>query len=78
VNFGKNNVSYTCTFFVVIGRKSAYNFIYDLHSSRWHFQARWTIEMSMGTFKAAMDVCSTAQNIMSMLCIVFYYSRIFY
>jgi len=37
---------------VVIGRKS----VYDLHSSRWHFQPRWTIEMSMGTFKAAIDV----------------------
>jgi len=38
--------------YVVIGRKS----IYDLHSSRWHFQTRWTIEMSVGAFKAAMDV----------------------
>jgi len=28
---------------VVIGRKSAY----DLHSSRWHFETRWTIEMSL-------------------------------
>jgi len=37
---------------IVIERKSAYN----LHSSCWHFQTRWTIEMSMGAFKAAMDV----------------------
>jgi len=37
---------------MVIGRKSFYN----LHSSRWHFQTRWTIEMSMGAIKAVMDV----------------------
>jgi len=37
---------------VVIGRNSAY----DLHLSRWHFQTRWTMEMSMGAFKVAMDV----------------------
>ena len=39
---------------MVIERKSAY----DLHSSRWHFKARWTIEMSMGAFgfKEAMDM----------------------
>jgi len=39
--------------FHVIGRKSAY----DLHSLCWHFQLRWTIEMSLSTFKAAMDLC---------------------
>jgi len=37
---------------VVIGRKS--KSAYYLHSSRWHFQTRWTIEMSLGAFKAAM------------------------
>jgi len=37
---------------VVIGRKS----VYDLHSSCWHFKTRSMIEMSMGAFKAAMDV----------------------
>jgi len=28
----------------------------DLHSSRWDFQMRWTIEMSMDAFKSVMDV----------------------
>jgi len=37
---------------VVIEQKS----VYDLHSSSGHFQTRWKIEMSMGAFKAAMDV----------------------
>jgi len=37
---------------VFIGRKS----VYDLYSSRWHFQKSWTIGMSMGAFKAAIDV----------------------
>jgi len=37
---------------VVIGRRS----VYDLHSLHWHFQMRWTIEMSTGVFKVAMDV----------------------
>jgi len=37
---------------MAIGRKSAY----DLHLSCWHFQTRWTIDMLLGTFKAAMDV----------------------
>jgi len=30
--------------------------VYDLHSSRWHFQTCSTIEMSMGVFKEAMDL----------------------
>jgi len=29
--------------------------VYDLHSSLWHFRTRWTIEMSMGTFKLTGD-----------------------
>jgi len=37
---------------VVSGRKS----VYDLHSLHWHFQTRWTIEMPIGAFKAAMKV----------------------
>jgi len=37
---------------MIIGRKLAY----DFHSSRWDFQTRRMIEMSMDTFKAAMDV----------------------
>jgi len=37
---------------VVIRRKS----VYYCHSSRWHFQMHWMIEMSMGMFKGAMDV----------------------
>jgi len=40
---------YVC---LAIGRKS----VYDLHSSRSYLQTRWTIEMSMSAFKAAMDV----------------------
>ena len=37
---------------VVIGRKLAD----DFYSLRWYFQTRWTIEMLMGMFKAAMDM----------------------
>jgi len=37
---------------MVVERKS----VYDLHSSRWDLQTRWTIEMSMGAFKLVMDV----------------------
>jgi len=34
---------------MVIVRKSAY----DLHSSCWHFETRWTIEMLMDAVKSA-------------------------
>ena len=53
-NFGlvTPEITFLC---VVIWQKS----VYDLHSSRWHFQTRWMIEMSMGAFKAAMDVYLT-------------------
>jgi len=37
-------IVYLC---VVIGRKS----VYDLYSSRWHFQTHCTIEMSMARLK---------------------------
>jgi len=70
------NVSYMCisVWSVVIGRKS----VYDLHSSRWHFQTLRTTEMSMDAFKLAMDVyisykfggllCSTCAVIAAQLC----------
>jgi len=35
----------------------------SIYSSLWHFQTRWTIELSMGAFKAAMDVYSSYQSI---------------
>jgi len=28
---------------------------YDLQSSHWHFETRWTIEMSMGAYRVAME-----------------------
>jgi len=49
VNFNAVTPEITFLICVVIGRKSAD----DLHSLRWHFQTRWTIEISMSTFKAA-------------------------
>jgi len=30
--------------------------VYDLHSSRWHFHTRFTIDMSLGAFEAGMDM----------------------
>jgi len=42
-----DNVSYFVYLRMVIGRKSTY----DLHSSRWHFQTPWTIEMSLACSK---------------------------
>ena len=51
----RDNVSYrlcvpSCGYWTKIGLRS------DLHSSRWHFQTRWTVEMLMGAFQAAVDV----------------------
>ena len=56
VNFGAVTLIITFLYeylHVVIGRKSAY----DLRSLCRHFLMRWTIEMSMGAYKAAIGMC---------------------
>jgi len=48
----------------VVGQKS----VYDLHSSHWHFQKHWTIEMLMGTFKFGELISGTSAVNAAQLC----------